>query len=154
MPLAKLKELLDTQHIKYTTINHSAAFTAPETAQSAHIAGKAMAKTVIVKFDGEMKMVVVPANLKIDLEALKTLVKAHKVELASEYEFTNRFPNCELGAMPPIGSLFGIDVYMDQSLTKNKEIAFNAGTHTELIKLSLKDYVNTTHPKLIRMCTS
>lgn len=150
MPYTKLKEFLDDHKIKYITISHSPAYTAQEIAQSAHIAGREMAKTVIVKIDGEMKMIVLPATDKVDFDAVKHFTKANKVELASEYEFNSRFPGCELGAMPPFGNLFGMDVFIEDSLTKNHEIAFNAGTHTELIRLSYDDYKNLAKPTLLK----
>lgn len=149
MSLDKLREYLDSNKVKYVTISHSPAYTAQEVAQAAHISGQEMVKTVIVKVDGDLKMLVLPATEKVDFDALKKILKANKVELASEYEFNNRFPDCELGAMPPFGNLFGMDVLMDEHLQQNNEIAFNAGTHTELIKSTLKDFVRLVHPQTI-----
>lgn len=151
MPVNKLKEFLDSQKIKYVSINHSPAYTAQEVAQSAHIAGKEMAKTVIIKVDGDLKMIVMPATTKVDLDIVKNSTKAKNVELASEYEFNSRFPGCELGAMPPFGNLFGMDVLMAKSLAKNEHLAFNAGSHTEVIKLAFKDFKDVVKATVIEI---
>lgn len=149
MPARRLKEFLDSHKIKYLTISHSPAYTSQEIAASAHIPGKALAKTVIVKIDGKMAMAVLPANDKVDFDLLRKDSGAKNVELASEIEFKDVFPGCEVGAMPPFGNLYGMDVFVARSLTEDKEIAFNAGNHTELIKLSYKDFAKLVTPKVI-----
>jgi Ala-tRNA(Pro) deacylase len=146
MPVEKIKEFLDSHNIKYITISHSMAYTAQEIAASAHIPGKELAKTVIVKIDGKMVMAVLPASYKIDFDLLKKAAGASKIELASEQEFEDKFPDCEVGAMPPFGNLYGMEVFVAESLTKDKEIAFNAGSHSELIKLSYKDFEGLIKP--------
>jgi Ala-tRNA(Pro) deacylase len=145
MPVQTLKNFLDKKGVKYTTISHSVAFTAQEIAALAHIHGKELAKTVIVKTDGRMFMAVLPASYQIDLALLSEVV-ASPVELASEYEFQSRFPNCELGAMPPFGNLYDMEVYVDESLSEGKEIAFNAGTHKELVRLAYNDFEQLVTP--------
>lgn len=150
MPLEKLKEFLDSKHVKYISIYHSPAFTAQQVAESAHIPGREMAKTVIVKLDDKMAMVVLPADTKVDLHVIRDSVDAQKVELASEHEFKDKFPGCELGAMPPFGNLFGMRVYVDPKLSKDKNIAFNAGSHSQLIKLAYEDFVRLVNPKLLQ----
>ena len=150
MPAKKLKEFLDKSKIKYVAISHSPAFTSQEIAASAHVPGRELAKTVIVKVDGRMAMAVLPAPQKIDFKALKKATGARTVELASEQEFADRFPECEAGAMPPFGNLYGMDVYVAQNLTEDPEIAFNAGSHTELIKLAYKDFERLVRPKLLK----
>src|SRR5512140_1394906 len=135
MPVRKLKEFLDKERIKYVSIVHSPAYTAQEVAASAHIPGTELAKTVIVELDGEMAMAVLPANRKIVLQDLREVTGCEEVEFASEDEFRQRFPDCETGAMPPFGNLYGMDVYVAESLIDNEEIAFNAGSHTEIIRL-------------------
>jgi Ala-tRNA(Pro) deacylase len=147
MVVRKLKEFLDSNKIKYDTIIHAPSYSAQEIAASAHISGKEVAKTVLVKIDGKMAMVVLPASSKIDLGLLKKKVGADKVELAEEREFEIRFPDCDLGAMPPFGNLYGMDVFVADKLTRDEEIAFNAGSHTELIKLAYKDFDKLVHPK-------
>jgi Ala-tRNA(Pro) deacylase len=148
MPVKKLKEFLDSQHVKYITITHSPAYTAQEIAACAHIPGKDLAKTVMVKGDGKMTMAVVPASHKVSLDRLCGVVGAKKLALASEQDFKDRFPDCEIGAMPPFGNLYDMEVCVSETLAEDSEIAFNAGSHTELVKLSYKDFERLVHPKV------
>jgi len=150
MPARKLKEFLDGQGVKYVTIQHSAAFTAQEIAASAHVPGRDLAKTVIVKLDGKMAMVVLPASRHVDMRTLKDVATADTAELAGEEEFQDLFPDCELGAMPPFGNLYEMAVYSDESLAEDGEIVFNAGTHKELVKLAYNDYERLVKPKVGR----
>ena len=153
MPISRLKDYLDDQHIKYVTIQHSKAFTAQEVAASAHIPGKELAKTVIVKIDGKIAMAVLPASYRINLGRLKDASHAKQIELASENDFQDYFPECETGAMPPFGNLYDMDVYVEESLVDDEEIAFNAGSHTELVKLSYQDFERLVHPQIARFTT-
>ena len=146
MPETRLKEFLDKEHVKYVSIGHSPAFTAQEIAEAAHIPGKKLAKCVIVKIDGELAMVVVPASEHVRLTSLRKTLGAHDVELADEDEFKKAFPDCETGAMPPFGNLYGMNVFVSQALREDEEIAFNAGSHSELIRLSYADYERLVHP--------
>ena len=147
MPTKKLREYWDNEDIKYVSIFHSRAFTAQEIAASAHVPGKELAKTVMVKLDGEMAMAVLPADHKLNFDALNEASGKSEVELASEDEFKGKFPECEIGAMPPFGNLYGMDVYVDESLSEDKQIAFNAGSLIELIKMAYEDYEKLVHPK-------
>lgn len=151
MPSAKLKEYLDSENIKYVSIVHSRAYTAQETAESAHIPGKELAKTVMVKLDGEMAMAVLPASDRIDFDLLRGAANAANVTLADENDFNSMFPESEVGAMPPFGNIYGLDVYVEESLSEDKEIAFNAGSHSELIKLSYSDFERMVKPKIVRI---
>ena len=148
MPVAKLKQFLDEHHIKYVSMLHSRAYTAQEIAASTHIPGKELAKTVMLKSDGKMVMAVCPANCRIDMDKFREISGAKNVELAAEAEFENLFPNCEVGAMPPFGNLWDIPVYVCESLIKNPEIAFNAGSHSEVIKMSFDDFRRLVQPKI------
>jgi Ala-tRNA(Pro) deacylase len=150
MPVKKLKEFLDSNKVKYVTMSHSPAYTAQEIAAMAHIPGKELAKTVIVKVDGEMAMAVLPASYKVDFKLLKKAAKAKKVELADEKEFKDLFPECEVGAMPPFGNLYDMNVFVAESLAEGKEIAFNAGSHTELIKMSYADFEKLAEPTVLK----
>jgi Ala-tRNA(Pro) deacylase len=147
MPAKKLKEFLDSQNVMYTTISHSPAYTAQEVAASAHIPGKEMAKTVIVKIDGKLAMAVLPANQKLNTGQLKDALNAGKVEVTGEREFRDRFIDCEIGAMPPFGNLYGLDVLVEKKLAKDDQIAFNACTHTEAIKMKYADFERLVKPK-------
>ena len=154
MPAEKLRTFLDKHKIKYVTIKHSLAYTAQEIAASAHIHGKEVAKTVIVKVNGKMAMAVIPANFKIDLSLVSKAAGAGRAELASEEEFEDLFPGCALGAMPPFGNLYDLPVYVDKLLADDEEIAFNAGSHTELIKLAYRDFVSLVKPKITALSSS
>ena len=142
----RLKDFLDEAHVKYITIGHSPAFTAQEIAERAHIPGKELAKTVIVKIDGDLAMVVTPASEHVRLEQLREVLGADSVELAHEYEFKDAFPDCETGAMPPFGNLYGMKVFVSQTLREDDEIAFNAGSHSELIRLPYAEYERLVEP--------
>ena len=149
MPLSKLREFLDQNNVKYLVISHSVAYTAQGIAALAHVPGKELAKTVMVLVDGRLAMAVVPASSRVDLFKLKRYLGAEMVELASETEFCDRFPDCETGAMPPFGNLYGMDVFADESLERDKEIFFNAGTHRELVRMSYTDFRDLVKPALL-----
>ena len=153
MPVKKLKEFLDREKVKYVSIVHSTAYTAQEVAASAHITGKELAKTIIVELDGKMAMAVLPANRKIVLQDLREVTGSDEVNFASEEEFKKQFPDCETGAMPPFGNLYGMDVYVAESLTRNEEIAFNAGSHTEVIKMRYEDFERLVRPRVVSFTT-
>ncbi|MCX6132727.1 MAG: YbaK/EbsC family protein [Ignavibacteriales bacterium] len=148
MILKTLVEFLDKNQIQYVNVTHSTAFTARDVAESAHIPGKEMAKTVIVWMDGAMAMAVLPASSMVDFTKLKAASGAASVELASESEFKDRFPECEIGAMPPFGNLFNLRVFADRLLSEDREISFNAGTHHELIRLRFADYERLVKPMI------
>jgi Ala-tRNA(Pro) deacylase len=149
MPSQKIKRFLDDEKVKYVSITHSPAYTAQEVAQSAHVPGRIMAKTVIVDMDGEMAMVVLPATRKIALQDLREITGSDRLKLATEDAFRQKFPDCETGAMPPFGNLYGMDVYAAESLGESGEIAFNAGTHTEVIKMPYSDFERLVRPKVM-----
>jgi Ala-tRNA(Pro) deacylase len=147
MPVKKIKEFLDSVGAKYIIVSHAPAYTAQEIAASAHIPGGELAKTVIVRLDGKMAMAVLPASRVVDFDKLGRTAGSAKAELASEDDFRNRFPECEVGAMPPFGSLYDMPVYVERSLTEDEEIAFNAGSHKELFRMAYKDFESIVKPK-------
>ena len=150
MALTSLTQYLERNNVLYTVITHSPAYTAQGIAGLTHISGKELAKTVMVKLDEKLVMAVLPANYHVDLAALRRALKARTVALASEEEFKDRFAECETGAMPPFGNLFGLPVFADENLAKDKEIAFNAGTHRELIRMSWDDFRRLAEPLILR----
>jgi len=150
MPLKKLTDFLDRNNIEYITIRHSLAYNAQRIAATTHIPGKEIAKTVIVKIDGRMAMAVLPASYMINLRLLRETTGARLIGLASEMEFKNRFPDCELGAMPPFGNLYDMEVYVAESLIEDEEICFNAGTHVELIRMAYADFERLVEPVVLR----
>jgi Ala-tRNA(Pro) deacylase len=154
MPLKTLKEYLDRNHIRYELIAHAPTFTSQETAASAHVPGRELAKTVIVRLDGRLAMAVLPATERLDLELLRTETGAAEARLADEDEFRGRFSECELGAMPPFGNLFDMDVYVENALEDDERIAFNAGTHSEIMRMRYEDFARAVKPTTVRMAAS
>lgn len=150
MPVKRLKEFLDSNNIQYVTISHSPAYTAQAIAASAHVSGKELAKTVMVKVDGKMAMAVLPASYQVDFALMKEAVGAKQLELATEAEFKDLFSECEVGAMPPFGNLYDMQVFAAAKLAEDDEIAFNAGLHTELIKLAYKDFERLVKPTVVK----
>jgi Ala-tRNA(Pro) deacylase len=151
MPLTKLRAFLDSHNIRYLIFSHSLAYTAQGIAALTHISGKELAKTVIARLDGNLAMAVVPAYRHVDLTLLKKAAGAHAVELATELEFKDKFPDCEAGAMPPFGNLYGMAVYVDESLASNQEITFNAGTHRDLLRMDWEDLIRLVEPTIVRI---
>ena len=153
MPLNRIREFLDRHDVRYTVISHSVAYTAQGIAALAHIPGKELAKTVIVNIDGRFAMAGVPASMQVDLSLLKEAAGASSIDLPSELEFKSSFPDCEAGSMPPFGNLYNMTVYADESLAGNKVIAFNAGSHRELVRLVFEDFLRLVTPKLVPLGT-
>jgi len=151
MTANRLKHFLDEHQVKYVSIKHSPAYTAHEIVQSAHVHGRQFAKSVIVWLDGKLAMVVLPATQKVDLKLLKAATGAHEAALASEADFDDKFPGCEPGAMPPFGTLYGMKVFAASTLGDSDEIAFNAGSHTELFKMSYKDFESLVEPTIVKL---
>lgn len=149
MTARRLKNYLDANRVEYVTITHLTAYTAQEVAATAHVPGREMAKTVIVKVDGELAMVVLPANEYVDLESLREATASRDVQLAHETDFRNAFPECEIGAMPPFGNLYGMDVYVADDLTEDRYIAFNAGSHSDVIRMAYEDFDRLVHPRVV-----
>ncbi|HQR46961.1 MAG TPA: YbaK/EbsC family protein [Thermoanaerobaculia bacterium] len=142
----RLVHYLEQQHVPFVTIPHARAYTAQEIAASIHVPGQEVAKTVIVQADGKLYMAVMPATRRADLVLLKKALGVKKIRLATEEEFEGIFPECEVGAMPPFGNLYRIPVVVDESLKKDREIVFNAGSHTETVKMGFDEFVELVKP--------
>jgi Ala-tRNA(Pro) deacylase len=151
MPMTRLVEFLKTNGVPHQVIPHPLAFTATSVAGAAHIKGREMAKTVVVDLDGQHVLAVVPAHRRVDLERLRLATDSYHADLCEEWEFSREFPDCEPGAMPPLGNLFGLPVYVEPHLAEDAEIAFNAGNHTEVVRMAYKDFERLTHPTLVPM---
>lgn len=141
-----IAEYLETHGVEYHHMVHPTRYTAQETAQVQHISGDELAKTVMVMADGRLVMAVVPATCQVDLERLGRLVRARSVRLAEESEFQDLFAECEMGAMPPLGNLYDREVWIDNALRERSTIAFNAGTHTDLIRMDREEFEQLVHP--------
>ncbi len=145
----RLKDYLDENGVAYTHCSHRPAYTAQEVAAAQHVPGKQMAKTIVLKADERFVLVVLPAVMKVDLEALAKELPFNHLEMATEREFASLFPDSQIGAMSPFGNLYGLSVYVDKSLAADEEIVFNAGTHTETIRMKYKDFETLVEPKII-----
>ena len=144
----KLKTMLDERGVKYISINHSPAYTARETAASTLVPRREFAKTIIVDLDGEKVMAVLSASRHVNLDALAQVAKAGATRLATEDEFKALFPDCELGAMPPFGSLYQLRVFVDRMVTEVDNLCFNAGTHEQIMRMDCSDYLEIERPVL------
>ena len=149
MPVKKLRDFLDERNVKYVLISHSRAVTAQEIAASAHVPGKELAKTVVIRVDGEMALAVLPASYRVDLDLLKSLIHAETIELADEEDFKDTFPGCEVGAMPPFGNLYSMRTFVAGSLAEDESIAFSAGSHTELMRVAFTDFERLVQPEIV-----
>ncbi len=147
--LRKLRELLDREKISYEVFNHPLAYTAQEIAASQHVSGREMAKVVILKLDGSFAMGVLPANKMVSFERARVGLGIREISLATEDEFARLFPECEIGAMPPFGELFGLPVYVDPALEKDETIVFNAGNHQQTVRLKYADFKQLVKPVVV-----
>ncbi len=153
MPLRRLKTFLDQNGVAYSQQTHTTAYTAAGVASVSHVKGREMAKAVMVMADEKLVMLVIPASTHVRLKMVKNALKAHDVTLAAESDFAHVFADCEVGAMPPFGNLYGIPVFVDEALTKDAEISFNAGTHRELMKMKYDDYARVVQPRVVAIAT-
>jgi Ala-tRNA(Pro) deacylase len=144
--LDRLEGYLRENQVPFQRQPHHRAFTAQQVAASERIPDQIMAKVVMVFIDHTLAMLVVPTNAHLDLTHLATRLGAQSVRLATEREFAPLFPDCELGAMPPFGHLYGVPVYVDHALTEDREIVFQAGTHTDTIRMAYADYARLAGP--------
>ena len=151
MPVKQLKEFLDASGVRFVSMSHDKAYTAQGVAKSAHIPGNEVAKTVMVMMDGRLAMAVVPAPRTVHVDRLRKAAGAVSVELAREADFLGDFPGCELGAMPPFGNLYHMEVFVDPRLAEDEEIAFNAGSHSEVIRMKYRDFERLVQPRLVAL---
>ena len=144
----RLREFLENEKVPFQHEVHRTAYTAQEVAAEEHIPGKMMAKTVVIRADDRFALAVLPASNRTDLAKLRAALGAQDVRLATELEFTGLFPDCEVGAMPPFGNLYGVPVYVEASLAKDDEIVFNAGTHQETVRIKYADFERLARPRV------
>jgi len=143
----RLKSFLDEQKVCYTLMTHSPAYTAQAAAATLHVPGKEVAKTVVVRAGDQTLLAILPASCHINWKKLAAVV-GRDVRLATEQEFINLFPDCELGAMPPLGQLYSLPVFVDQALAADEEIVFNAGTHRDAIRMRYADFATLEKPRV------
>lgn len=145
----KLREFLDSHAVNYHTDLHEPTIDASRTAQAVHVRGREFAKSVIVKADGRLFMTVLPSTDRVHLDQLRQAMGASHMELADEAEMTSAFPDCEVGAMPPFGNLYNMDVFVSEHLREDDHIVFNAGSHDEVMRMSYQDYDRLVHPQVL-----
>ncbi len=147
----KLEAYLRENGVPFQTQFHPVAYTAQHVADSEHISGKLLAKVVMVVADGRAAMLVLPAPYRVDLAKAAEALEAKEVRLAREAEFAGTFPDCEVGAMPPFGHLYGVPVYVDRALAEDETIVFQAGTHTDTMSLKYADFARLAEPKVCQL---
>lgn len=147
----RLEHLLEDAAVPYSFQHHRTVFTTQEVAQTEHIPGRSMAKPVIVNADGKLTMIVLPATEKLDLPKVKAALKAKEARLASEEEFGRAFPDCETGAMPVFGNLYGLPVVVDRCVSENESIVSQAGTHADTVRVRYGDFVRLVQPEIAEL---
>jgi Ala-tRNA(Pro) deacylase len=144
----RIRDYLDSQNVSYETLHHSQAFTAQEVAHSLHVSGKQCVKGVVVGGDKKPVIALMPASHRLMLQDLKNALKANYLEMLPESEMVRLFPDCDLGAVPPFGNLYGIDVWVDRAVASQEKILFCAGTHEDCIRMNYSDFARLAHPYL------
>ena len=147
-PQTLIKKYLDLKNVPYEHHVHRTAYKAREVAEQELVPETMVAKTVVVKTGDDYAMVVLPASAKVNLASLKRALDVNEVRLATESEFKGLFPDSDLGAMPPFGNLYGLPVYVEESLTRDLEIVFNAGTHQDTIRMKYQDFERLVKPQV------
>jgi Ala-tRNA(Pro) deacylase len=145
---AKLKTFLDGAKIKYTPAKHPVVYTAQEIAAAQHVPGRQLAKCVLIKTDRGPVLAVLPAVYRVDLKRVKSAAGAKSASIAKESDIKHHFPDIEVGAMSPFGNLYGVPVIVEKELGNAKDVVFNAGSHTDTIKMAYQDVIKLTKPKL------
>jgi len=148
MAKEKIEAYLRENDVPYEVRHHPLAYTSQRVAQSEHIPGKFVAKVVVVFADDQMTLLALPAPLHVDLKKAAAVLGANEVRLAAEDEFAGHFPDCEVGAVPPLGNLYGLPLYVDQALAEDEKIVFDAGTHTDTFTVTYEDFARVAKPEV------
>jgi Ala-tRNA(Pro) deacylase len=146
----RLAEFLQTEGVQFTVREHAEAYTAQEVAAADHVPGHSFVKVVMVLADDELAMLCMPAPYDVDLEMAKEALGAQAVRLANEQEFAPRFPDCDVGAMPPFGNLYDCPVYVEEALAEEKHIVFNACSHEQSVEILYADWQRLVQPKVAK----
>jgi Ala-tRNA(Pro) deacylase len=146
--LKKLKDYLEKNQVRYEVGYHERVYTSQEIAAAMHVPGKELTKVIMVKADGKMVMLVLPASYRVDTKKLKKVFKCKRLGIAKEKDFEELFPDCEIGAMPPFGNLYHLEVWVDQILTEDEFIVFQAGSHVETLRIKYSDYARLVNPRM------
>lgn len=147
MPIPRsIEDFLGNLHVTYSVLHHRPAYTAQEEAAVSHVPGNQWAKTISCFADGRPILAVVPAPSLVDLDRLREVTGAREIRLASEREFERLYPECETGAMPPLGPLYGQPVFVDRNLAVGGDIVFDAGSHSDAVKVKYEDFARAVRP--------
>ena len=146
--LKKLKDYLEKNQVRYEVGYHERVYTSQEIAAAMHVPGKELTKVIMVKADGKMVMLVLPASYRVETKKLKKVFQCKRLGIAKEKDFEELFPDCEMGAMPPFGNLYNLEVWVDQILTEDEFIVFQAGSHVETLRIKYSDYARLVSPKV------
>jgi len=146
----RIRDYLDSQKAPYEWLPHPQAFTAQEVAHSLHVSGKRLAKTVILNADGRLVMAVLPASHRLIMPELKAALEVRRLEMLPESELAKIFPDCDLGAIPPFGNLYGIEMWVDRTVEESGELVFTAGTHVDAVRMKYSDYAELVKPHVGR----
>jgi Ala-tRNA(Pro) deacylase len=146
--LKKLKDYLEKNQVRYEVGHHERVYTSQEIAAAMHVPGKELTKVIMVKADGKMVMLVLPASYRVETKKLKKVFQCKRLGIAKEKDFEELFPDCEIGAMPPFGNLYNLEVWVDQILTEDEFIVFQAGSHVETLRIKYSDYARLVSPKV------
>ena len=146
--LKKLKDYLEKNQVRYEVGYHERVYTSQEIAAAMHVPGKELTKVIMVKADGKMVMLVLPASYRVETKKLKKVFQCKRLGIAKEKDFEELFPDCEIGAMPPFGNLYNLEVWVDQILTEDEFIVFQAGSHVETLRIKYSDYARLVNPKV------
>jgi Ala-tRNA(Pro) deacylase len=151
-PPPPIEAFLRERHVSFSIHHHPPAYTAQEVAQAEHVPGRMVAKVVIACVDDELVMLCLPATCRVDHLKLMHLLGTDNVKLANECDFADAFPDCEVGAMPPFGNLYGMTVYVDKKLAEDERIVFQACRHTDTVEMSYEDFARLTDPIVWEFC--
>jgi Ala-tRNA(Pro) deacylase len=149
MPIPqRVREYLDSKHVPHEWLHHAQAFAAQQVAHSMHVSGKHLAKTVVFSADGRLVMGVIPASRRLNLQELRALLEVKHLEMLSEDDLAKAFPDCELGAIPPLGNLYGMEVWVDRTLRESEDIVFCTGTHADCVRMKYSDFAGLVTPRV------
>ncbi|MBL8967026.1 MAG: YbaK/EbsC family protein [Spirochaetaceae bacterium] len=147
MATRRLMRMLEQNHVGFRLSTHRVAFSAMRTAEEAHVKGAEMAKSVALMVDGMPVLAVLPATMNVSFKRMKELMGAKRISLVDERMLDEYFPDCELGAMPAVGTMYKMPVVADRELEYDERISFNAGTHKEIVTMAFNDWKRLTHPR-------
>ena len=147
---SRIRDFLDSENVSYDELRHQPAFTGQEVAQTLHLSGKRCAKTVVLDGDGKPAMAVLPASNRLNLQDLRAAMEVTRLEMLAESTLNKLFPDCEQGAIPPLGRLYGMEVWVDRTISDSEQIVFCAGTHEDCIRMKYSDFARLARPRLSR----